>query len=88
MTQYNTCILCSLLNVFRGLFLELFTVRRQVDLHIFHKNTYWIGFCIKWIESFGEEVLSVVAKGGAEGRCVCHELWEDYGYRFGLNCRG
>jgi len=42
-----------------------------VDLHIFHTNTYWTCFCIKWIQSFGEEVVSVVAKGGGEGRRVC-----------------
>ena len=59
-----------------------------MDPHIFHTNAYWTCFCIKWIQSFREEVLSAVAKGGGEGRRVNHALWEGNGYHFGLNCPG
>jgi hypothetical protein len=59
-----------------------------VDLHIFHTNAYWTCFCIKCIQSFGEEVLGVVAKGVGEGGRVYHALWEDNGYHVGLNCPG
>jgi len=69
-------------------FVELFTVRKPVDLHIFHTNTYWTCFCIKYIQNFGEEVVSVAVKGGGEGRLLYHALWEDSGYHIGLNCPG
>lgn len=59
-----------------------------MDLHIFRTNAYWTCFCVKWVQSFGEEVLRVVAKGGGKGRSVYRALREDNGYHVGLNCPG